>query len=65
MRGPDTRREPGFDPVPATGVATAAIAAHTLGRSGLAVVVATHNMDIAARMDRRVTIREGLVEELD
>jgi lipoprotein-releasing system ATP-binding protein len=32
--------------------------------SGLAVLVATHNMDIAARMDRRVTIREGLVEEL-
>jgi lipoprotein-releasing system ATP-binding protein len=33
--------------------------------SGLAVVVATHNMDIAARMDRRVTIRDGLVEELE
>jgi lipoprotein-releasing system ATP-binding protein len=33
--------------------------------SGLAVVVATHNMDIAARMDRRVTIRDGLVMELD
>jgi lipoprotein-releasing system ATP-binding protein len=33
--------------------------------SGLAVVVATHNMEIAARMDRRVTIREGLVLELD
>ena len=32
--------------------------------SGLAVVVATHNMDIAGRMDRRVTIREGLVVEL-
>ncbi len=32
--------------------------------SGLAVVVATHNMDIAARMDRRVTIRDGLVVEL-
>jgi lipoprotein-releasing system ATP-binding protein len=32
--------------------------------SGLAVVVATHNMEIAARMDRRVTIREGLVVEL-
>src|SRR6516162_1573709 len=32
--------------------------------SGLAVVVATHNMDIAARMDRRVTIRKGLVVEL-
>jgi lipoprotein-releasing system ATP-binding protein len=28
------------------------------------VVVATHNMDIAARMDRRVTIRDGLVIEL-
>ena len=37
-----------------------------LGRaSGLAVVIATHNMDIAARMDRRVTLRDGLVVELD
>jgi lipoprotein-releasing system ATP-binding protein len=33
--------------------------------SGLAVMVATHNMDIAARMHRRVTIRDGLVIELD
>ena len=33
--------------------------------SGLAAVVATHNMDIAARMDRRVTIEDGLVVELD
>jgi lipoprotein-releasing system ATP-binding protein len=32
--------------------------------SGLAVVVATHNMDIAARMHRRVTLRDGLVVEL-
>jgi lipoprotein-releasing system ATP-binding protein len=32
--------------------------------SGLAVVVATHNMDIAGRMDRRVTIRDRLVVEL-
>jgi len=32
--------------------------------SGLAVVVATHNMEIAARMDRRVTIKDGLVIEL-
>jgi lipoprotein-releasing system ATP-binding protein len=32
--------------------------------SGLAVIVATHNMDIAARMDRRVTIKEGLVVEM-
>jgi lipoprotein-releasing system ATP-binding protein len=33
--------------------------------SGLAVIVATHNMDIAARMDRRVTLREGQVLELE
>ena len=33
--------------------------------SGLAVIVATHNMDIAARMDRRVTLRDGLVVELE
>jgi lipoprotein-releasing system ATP-binding protein len=32
--------------------------------SGLAAVIATHNLDIAAQMDRRVTIREGLVVEL-
>lgn len=33
--------------------------------SGLAALVATHNLDLAARMDRRLTIREGLVVELD
>jgi lipoprotein-releasing system ATP-binding protein len=33
--------------------------------SGLATIVATHNLELAARMDRRVTIREGVVEELD
>jgi lipoprotein-releasing system ATP-binding protein len=32
--------------------------------SRLAVIVATHNMDIAARMDRRVTLRDGAVVEL-
>jgi lipoprotein-releasing system ATP-binding protein len=32
--------------------------------SSLAVIVATHNMEIAARMDRRVTLREGRVVEL-
>ena len=32
--------------------------------SGLATIIATHNMELAARMDRRVTIREGLVVEL-
>jgi lipoprotein-releasing system ATP-binding protein len=33
--------------------------------SGLAMIVATHNMEIAARMDRRVTLREGQVVELE
>src|ERR1700704_2066027 len=33
--------------------------------SGLAVVIATHNMDIAARMDRRVTLKDGKVLELE
>jgi lipoprotein-releasing system ATP-binding protein len=37
---------------------------HLVRASGLAVVVATHNMDIAARMDRRVTLKDGLVMEL-
>lgn len=32
--------------------------------SGLATIIATHNMDLAARMDRRVTIREGKVAEM-
>jgi lipoprotein-releasing system ATP-binding protein len=32
--------------------------------TGLAALVATHNMDLAARMDRRVTIREGQVAEI-
>jgi lipoprotein-releasing system ATP-binding protein len=32
--------------------------------SRLAALIATHNMDLAARMDRRVTIREGLVVPL-
>ena len=33
--------------------------------SGLAALVATHNLDLAARMDRRVTLRDGLIVELD
>jgi lipoprotein-releasing system ATP-binding protein len=33
--------------------------------SALATVVATHNLELAARMDRRVTLREGRVVELD
>lgn len=33
--------------------------------SGLAAIVATHNLELAARMDRRVTIADGLVVELN
>jgi lipoprotein-releasing system ATP-binding protein len=32
--------------------------------SGLAAIIATHNLDLAAQMDRRVTIRDGMVVEL-
>ena len=33
--------------------------------SGLATIIATHNMELAGRMDRRVTLREGRVVELE
>jgi lipoprotein-releasing system ATP-binding protein len=33
--------------------------------SGLAAIIATHNLDIAAQMNRRVTIRDGQVVELE
>jgi lipoprotein-releasing system ATP-binding protein len=33
--------------------------------SGLAAVIATHNMELASRMDRRVTLRDGKVVELE
>ncbi|MFT3953086.1 MAG: ABC transporter ATP-binding protein [Piscinibacter sp.] len=32
--------------------------------SRLAAIIATHNMELAGRMDRRVTIRDGLVVEV-
>jgi len=33
--------------------------------SGLAAIIATHNMELAARMDRRVTLRDGKVVEME
>jgi lipoprotein-releasing system ATP-binding protein len=33
--------------------------------SGLAAIVATHNMELARRMDRRVTLRDGQVVEME
>jgi lipoprotein-releasing system ATP-binding protein len=32
--------------------------------SGLATIVATHNMELASRMDRRIAIRNGVAEEM-
>ena len=32
--------------------------------SGLAALIATHNLDLAARMDRRVTLQDGRIVEL-
>jgi lipoprotein-releasing system ATP-binding protein len=32
--------------------------------TGLATLVATHNMDLAARMTRRVTLQDGLIAEM-
>lgn len=32
--------------------------------TGLATLIATHNMELAARMDRRVTLQDGLLVEL-
>ena len=41
-------------------------ALHQLVRaSGLATIIATHNMELAGRMDRRVTLREGRVAEME
>ncbi len=33
--------------------------------SGLAALVATHNIELAGRMDRRLTLRDGLLVEMD
>ncbi|UDL95318.1 ABC transporter ATP-binding protein [Lichenihabitans sp. PAMC28606] len=32
--------------------------------TGLAALIATHNMDLANRMDRRVTLRDGIIVEM-
>ena len=42
-----------------------AVLAEIVRASGLAALVATHNLELASRMDRRVTLREGLVVEVE
>ena len=32
--------------------------------TGVAALVATHNPDLAARMDRKLTLRNGVLEEV-
>jgi lipoprotein-releasing system ATP-binding protein len=55
-----------------TGNLDPATASHVFGTlislvraSGLSALIATHNMELASRMDRRLTIQDGLVVELD
>ncbi len=36
---------------------------HVVRAQGVAALIATHNPDLAARMDRRVTLRDGLIVE--
>ena len=36
----------------------------TVRMEGVAALIATHNPDLASRMDRRVTLRDGRIEEL-
>ncbi|HRQ83302.1 MAG TPA: ABC transporter, partial [Azospirillaceae bacterium] len=50
-----------LDPATADGVF--AMLTDLARREGVAALIATHNMDLAARMDRRLELRDGLVIE--
>jgi lipoprotein-releasing system ATP-binding protein len=52
-----------LDPATADRVFTALMA--LVRATGLAALIATHNPDLAARMDRRLTLRNGLLVEMD
>ncbi|MCA0401110.1 MAG: ABC transporter ATP-binding protein [Proteobacteria bacterium] len=49
---------------PTTGEHVFATLSALVKQSGLAALVATHNLELAARMDRRITLREGRVVAL-
>ena len=34
-------------------------------QTGLSALIATHNPELAARMDRRITVEDGILKELD
>ena len=52
-----------LDPVTASYVFDALAA--LVKQSGLAALIATHNHELASRMDRRVTLRDGKVVPLE
>jgi lipoprotein-releasing system ATP-binding protein len=49
---------------PVTGAHVFATLSALVKQSGLAALVATHNLDLAQRMDRRITFKEGRVVDL-
>jgi lipoprotein-releasing system ATP-binding protein len=49
---------------PATGEHVFTTLLALVKQSGLGALVATHNLDLASRMDRRITLRDGRVESL-
>lgn len=49
---------------PVTGNHVFSVLTSLVRQSGLAALVATHNLELAARMDRRLTLREGRLFEL-
>lgn len=49
---------------PETGGHVFAVLASLVRQSGLAALVATHNLELAQRMDRRLTLKAGCIAEL-
>src|SRR5437667_9852677 len=56
--------EPTGNPDPRTSDHVFGALSQLVHASGFAAVIATHNMELAGRMDRRVTLQEGRVVEV-